>query len=98
MSYSVAITRRAQGELSAVPEGAYERIRDALYGLSDDPQPPGCRRLTPEGGWCIQVGAYRILYEVDPGRGRVTVLHIGPRLDAQDRCSSANRLSGPAPL
>lgn len=81
MTYQVTILRRAQKELAALAGEAYERVRDAIGGLGEDPRPPGCVKLTGRDGWRIRVGDYRVVYEIDdPGR-MVTVLHIGHRRD-----------------
>ncbi len=81
MSYSVFILRRAQKELAKLPAGTYERIRDAIRNLSENPRPGRCRKLINREGWRIRVGDYRVIYEIDDERQIVTVLHIGHRRD-----------------
>lgn len=81
MSYAVSILRRAQKELAQLPSGAYERVRDAIRALGQEPRPPGCLRLTGREGWRVRVSDYRILYEIDDKRQVVTILHIGHRRD-----------------
>jgi len=41
MTYQVTILRRAQKELGALPGGAYERVRDAIGALGEEPDRPG---------------------------------------------------------
>ena len=81
MSYAVFILRRAQRELRSLRTSAYERVREAVGDLSDDPRPSGCRRLTGREGWRIRVGDYRVIYEIDDAERTVTVLHVGHRRD-----------------
>lgn len=81
MSYAVSILRRAQKELARLPLEAYERVRDAIYLLANDPRPPGCLKLTGREGWRIRVGDYRVIYEIDDKQQTVTVLHVGHRRD-----------------
>jgi mRNA interferase RelE/StbE len=81
MSYEVFILRRAQKELAALPKTDYERIRDAVAALAENPRPPGCKKLTGREGWRIRSGDYRVIYEIDDDQKRVTVLHIGNRRD-----------------
>jgi mRNA interferase RelE/StbE len=81
MSYSIGILRRAQKELAQIPKQEYERIKEAIEGLSQDPRPPGCKKLTGREGWRIRVGDYRVIYEIDDTQQRLTVLHIGHRRD-----------------
>lgn len=50
MSYRVSILRRAQKELSNLPSGIFERVRDALRALADEPRPTGCKKLQGREG------------------------------------------------
>ena len=81
MSYTVLILRRAQKELARLPSGVYERVRDAIRALGQNPRPAGCLKLTGREGWRIRVGNYRVIYEVDDEQQSVTVLHVGHRRD-----------------
>ena len=81
MPFAVSILRRAQRELASLPAGTYERVRDAIRGLSQNPRPPGCLKLTGREGWRIRVGNYRVIYEIDDNQRAVTVLHVGDRRD-----------------
>ena len=81
MSYSVNILRRAQKELAQLPGGVYERVRDAVRALGQDPRPPACLKLTGREGWRIRAGDFRVIYEIDDKQRTVTVLHVGHRRD-----------------
>jgi len=81
MSYDVFILRRAQKELANLPKTDYERMRDAVMALAENPRPAGCKKLTGREGWRIRSGDYRAIYEIDDAQRRVTVLHIGNRRD-----------------
>jgi mRNA interferase RelE/StbE len=65
MTYIISILRRAQKELEDLPVDAYERIRDDINALADDPRPSGCLKLTNREGWGIRIGNYRVIYEID---------------------------------
>ena len=77
--YEIQILRRAQRSLARLPEREYERVRDAIRILADEPRPPGCRKLTGRDGWRIRIGQYRVIYEIDDAARIVTVLDIGHR-------------------
>ena len=81
MSYKICILRRAQKELSRIPNRSFERIKESIIRLGEDPLPRDCKKLTGRDGWRIRVGDYRVIYEVDSGERVVTVLHIGHRRD-----------------
>jgi mRNA interferase RelE/StbE len=79
MNYRVFILPSAQRELERLPEGDYERVRDVMLALEQDPRPPGCTKLRNREGWRVRQGDYRILYEIDDKQTTVTVVSIGHR-------------------
>ena len=81
MNHIVHILKRAQRELAQLPAGTYERVRNAIRALSQDPRPPGCLKLSGREGWRIRVGNYRVIYDIDDMQQTVTVLHVGHRRD-----------------
>ena len=81
MPSQVFILRRAQKELTTLPIEAYQRVRDAISALSEEPRPPGCVKLSGRDGWRIRVGLYRVIYEVDDQQRTLTVMHVGHRRD-----------------
>jgi mRNA interferase RelE/StbE len=81
LTYTVSILPGAGRELARLPRGAYERVRDALRGLGDDPRPSGCRKLVGRDGWRTRVADYRVIYDIDDRAHVVTVLHVGHRRD-----------------
>jgi mRNA interferase RelE/StbE len=81
MTYAVSILRRAQKELSRVPDPAFGRICGAVRSLADNPRPTGCLKLTNREGWRVRVGDYRIVYQIDDSARTVLVLHVGHRRD-----------------
>jgi mRNA interferase RelE/StbE len=81
MSYKILILRQAQKELAQLAKQEYERIKEAVENLSNEPRPKGCKKLTGREGWRIRVGNYRVIYEIDNTKQALTVLHIGHRRD-----------------
>jgi mRNA interferase RelE/StbE len=81
MSYEVLILRRAQKELADLSKIDYERVRDAVAALSENPRPAGCKKLVGREGWRIRSGDYRVIYEIDDAQKKITILHIGHRRD-----------------
>jgi mRNA interferase RelE/StbE len=77
--YTVLILRRAQKELAQLPTESYERVRDAIRALAQDPRPQRCLKLTGREGWRIRVGDYRVVYEIDDQQRIVNILHVGHR-------------------
>ncbi len=81
MSYSVEVLRRAQKALARLPQQDYQRVRDAIGALAEDPRPTGCKKLTAREGWRIRVGQYRVIYEIGDAVRVVTILDVGHRRD-----------------
>jgi mRNA interferase RelE/StbE len=81
MSCSLFILGRAQKELASLPPLAYERVRDSILELAEEPRPTGCRELAAREGWRIRAGDYRVIYEIDDESLVVTIIHIGHRRD-----------------
>ena len=81
MTYTIAILRRAQRELQRLPHEDYERVRDAIRALAQNPRPTGCLALRGRAGWRIRIGNYRVVYEINDVQHVVTILHVGHRRD-----------------
>lgn len=81
MNYFLLILRRAQKQLANIDKTEFERVRDAIASLAENPRPTGCKKLTGRNGWRIRIGNYRVIYEIDDSRREVTVLDIGHRRD-----------------
>jgi mRNA interferase RelE/StbE len=81
MRHRVFILRRAQREVADLPTESYERIRDRIRQLANNPRPSDCHKLTGRDGWRIRVGDYRVIYEINDKDQSVVVLHVGHRRD-----------------
>ncbi len=81
MKYQIFILRRAQKELGSLPLSDYERLKQAILKLAENPRPAGYKKLVGREGWRIRVGNYRIIYEIDDREKKILILHIGHRKD-----------------
>ena len=79
--YSVFIKPSAAKELEALPQDDLNRIVPRIRGLSTDPRPSGCAKLSGQERYRIRQGDYRIVYTVDDGQRAVLVVKIGHRKD-----------------
>jgi mRNA interferase RelE/StbE len=86
VKYAVALERAAARFLLRLKDAKLKkRLDDAIEVLSDDPRPPGCRKLAGTSDrYRIRVGDYRIIYRVDDGKVTVLVLVIGHRREVYD--------------
>lgn len=81
MNYNITIKKGAAKALSNLRNEDYEKVRDAIKGLSEDPRPLGCLKLTAREGWRIRIGVYRVIYEINERDKKVIVLAVGHRRD-----------------
>ena len=79
MTYTLEILRAAQRQLARLEPQSRNRIVAAIRGLSQDPRPPGSKKLSGRPAWRIRVGDYRVIYEIADARLLVFVVAIGHR-------------------
>jgi mRNA interferase RelE/StbE len=80
--YQLRIKRSAEADLRRLPEPLFKRINERILALRDDPRPPGVRKLQGQAeGWCIRVGDYRIVYQIDNVECAVTIVRVRHRRD-----------------
>ena len=80
--YRLLLTNSARKDLDRLRGATWERLREALLALRQEPRPPGCRKL--QAGplmYRIRIGDYRAVYDVDDEATAVTVLRIRHRRD-----------------
>jgi mRNA interferase RelE/StbE len=81
MTHTILILPRVQKQLQRLPRDPYERVRDAIRSLAQEPRPRGSVKLTGRDGWRIRVGDYRVVYEIQDDQRIVTVLDVRHRRD-----------------
>jgi mRNA interferase RelE/StbE len=82
MVYQVRIKASALRFLKKLETRPRARLLVAISGLSDEPRPPGCRKITGVAGlWRIRIGKYRIIYQVWDKELVVLVVRVGHRSD-----------------
>lgn len=81
MTYKISIRRKAQKQLEKVPPKDYKKVKQAILDLTQDPRPPGSKKLKGREGWRIRQGDYRIIYEIYNDQLIIIVLDVGHRKD-----------------
>ena len=70
----------AAGELAgAIPKQDRERIVQRIQGLSDEPRPADCRKLSARNLYRVRQGDYRIVDTIDDAERVVEIFKIGQR-------------------
>ena len=78
-SYKLLIKPSAANELGALPKKDRQRIVTKIQGLSNDPRPPGCEKLSGHDLYRVRQGNYRVLYTVQDTDLIVVIITIGHR-------------------
>lgn len=77
--YDLVVKKSAERELRALPKQDLRRVTERLQGLSYNPRPPGCEKLSGHDQYRIRQGDYRIVYAIDDAAHVVTLVKIGHR-------------------
>jgi mRNA interferase RelE/StbE len=78
--HRVLLEAGAEADMRALPAREFARVVEKIRGLSENPRPPGCRKIVgSQSDWRLRVGAYRVLYEVDDTERTVTVMRVRHR-------------------
>lgn len=80
--YTVSLTRAAVKEIARLPPKIRGQIDRRLDELRTTPRPHDARRLVGRGkGYRLDVGEYRILYDVDDPARLVVIWRVKHRKD-----------------
>ena len=77
--YKLFFKKSVQKDLNAIPKEDLRRILKRIEGLSEDPRPAGCEKLTGGERYRLRQGRYRILYSIRDDELTVWVVKVGPR-------------------
>lgn len=87
MSFLVLLHPKAVKGLDKLDKQIRSRIIERLRDLREKPGTVG-KALKPSDFWSLRVGDYRVIYEIDKTKRRVTVLFIGHRKRVYDNFSN----------
>jgi mRNA interferase RelE/StbE len=80
-SYRLLIKPSAIKEIETIPKRNRLRIVKRIQGLSENPRPPGCEKLSGEEKYRVRQGSYRVVYSIDDQAREVLVVKVGHRKD-----------------
>jgi len=80
-SYKTLIKPSALKEIEAIPQRDRRRIVARIQGLSSNPRPPGCEKLSGQDKFRLRQGSYRIVYSVHDDESSVLIVKVGHRKD-----------------
>lgn len=68
-------------DFKKIPKKDLEKILNKIEGLSNEPRPSGCEKLTGKDRYRIRQGRYRIVYSIQDNELTVWILKVGHRKD-----------------
>jgi len=80
--YKILIKPSAVKEIEAIPQKDRSRIVYRIQGLSENPRPPGCEKLSGQEKYRVRQGKYRILYQIFDDEVIVIVVKVAHRKEA----------------
>jgi mRNA interferase RelE/StbE len=75
-NYKILIKSSAVKELAKLLKKDIQRIISKIKGLSTDPRPHGCEKLSAQERYRIRQGNYRIVYSIEDDKLIVFVIKI----------------------
>ena len=78
-SYRILIKSSAVKEIEAIPQRDRQRVIARIQGLSGNPRPPGCEKLSGQDKFRLRQGVYRILYSVNDNEPSLLIVKVGHR-------------------
>ena len=80
-SYRLLTKPSATKEIEVIPKKDRLPVVKRIQGLSENPRPPGCEKLSGEKKYRLRQGWYRIVYSIDDQSREVLVVKVGHRKD-----------------
>jgi mRNA interferase RelE/StbE len=80
-SYRLSIKPSAAKEIEALPKNDRIRVIKRIKGLSENPRPPGCEKLSGNDKYRVRQGQYRIIYSISDEELVVLVVKVANRRD-----------------
>jgi mRNA interferase RelE/StbE len=78
-SYKILIKPSAVKEIEANPPRDRQRIVARIQGLSTNPRPPGCEKLSGQERYRVRQGVYRIVYSANDAESSLLIVKVGHR-------------------
>jgi len=77
--YKIFFKKSVWKDFESIPKKELKRIVEKIGSLSDDPRPPGSKKLTGQDRYRLRQGSYRILYSIQDEELTVWVVKVAHR-------------------
>jgi mRNA interferase RelE/StbE len=79
--YKISVRGKAKKQILQISPPHFQRIKNQIDKLRENPRPNGAKKLKGESGYRIRVGNYRILYEIDDKAKLLIIYRVKHRRD-----------------
>jgi mRNA interferase RelE/StbE len=83
--YSVYFRASVEKDFQTISKNDLRKILTRINGLSENPRPQGCEKLTGQDRYRVRQGHYRIVYSVQDRDATVWIVKVGHRKDVYRR-------------
>ncbi len=80
--YKLKILPQAQKDLNQLHNKIFNKIKNEIILLSDNPRPYGALKLANTEGYRVRIGDYRVLYRIDDTSKVIFIYRIKHRKEA----------------
>ena len=80
-SYEIRLSSRAEKDLDGLKGKDYRLVDEAILGLTENPRPPGCKKISGNQ-FRVRTGNWRIIYVVYDDSRNVVVSRVRKRNEA----------------
>jgi len=78
-AYKVHFKASVERDLTTIPKKDLKEILKRIEGLTGNPRPWGCEKLTGQERYRLRQGRYRIVYSIQDDELTVWVVKVGHR-------------------
>jgi mRNA interferase RelE/StbE len=84
--FRIIVSDSAERDMEKLPTIVLKRVEKAIDHLSEQPRPPGCKKLkgSKESLWRIRVGDYRIIYLIADRLQVIDIRRVRNRKDVYE--------------
>ena len=79
--YELKILPAAQKDLDRLEARVFNRIKNKMLALKEDPRLPGSIKLSADEGYRIRIGDYRVIYRMDDSVRVIYIYRVKHRRD-----------------
>ena len=74
--YRVIVSRRAERDISRLPDGYARLASDGIAGLRENPYPRNSKKLVARANYSLRIGVYRVIYGVNRAQRTVMIARV----------------------